>query len=120
MSKADKHLPKLSVNLLETILQNAADGITVQDSTGKIVYANIAAAQLSGFNSVEAFITASSKNVIEKFHIKDALGNPFPPENFPGRRVLNGESYAEAVVRFHYPRKKREQWAVIKATPVYA
>jgi PAS domain S-box-containing protein len=37
---------------LELVTMGAADGITIQDSNGGLVYANLAAARLSGYGSV--------------------------------------------------------------------
>lgn len=110
---------QFSVELLDTILQNAADGITVQNVEGKIIYANKVAAKLSGYTSVKTFINSSSRNFIQKFHVQDENGKPFPRERLPGRRVINGEPYAEAIVRFYYPRGKKEQWSQIKSTPIF-
>src|SRR5688500_4948804 len=44
--------------ILALVTVGAADGITIQDPQGRLVYANLAAARLSGYDSVEAFLGA--------------------------------------------------------------
>ena len=44
---------------LELVTVGAADGITIQDARGALVYANLAAARLSGYGSVDEFMAAA-------------------------------------------------------------
>ena len=43
---------------LELVTIGAADGITIQDAEGRVVYANLAAARISGYGSVDEFLAA--------------------------------------------------------------
>src|SRR4029077_3332015 len=43
---------------LQAIVQAVADGITVQEPGGRVVFATAAAARLSGYPSAEAFLAA--------------------------------------------------------------
>src|SRR6185369_11331564 len=85
---------------LAAILQGVADGITVQDMTGRLLYANGAAAQLIGYPSAQALLQAPVQEAMSHFSLKDAAGKPFPSMQLPGWRALQGEQEPEALVRF--------------------
>ena len=55
-----------SRNQLEVILQGVADGITVQDPRGKIVYANGAALHMIGYSTQDELITAPPGEIFEQ------------------------------------------------------
>ncbi len=100
------------------ILETMADGITIQDKTGRIIFANKVAAKISGFTTVEEFLKTSTQEIVKKFDGKDIIGNAYNLENFPGRQILKGKNYAEDLVGFTYTKKKTENWAIIKSTPI--
>lgn len=97
----------------------AADGITIQDPQGRLVYANLAAARLSGYDSVEAFLGAEPMERLAHWQILTEDGHPFPVEDLPGRRVLVGETEAEAVLRVRDRQDGREFWSLVKATATF-
>ena len=83
---------RASRDQLEAILDGVADGVTAQDATGKMVYANEAALELLGFPSVKAIQAVPIRYVLSRFEIFDEDGEPFPPDRLPGRQALMGES----------------------------
>jgi PAS domain S-box-containing protein len=104
---------------LEAILRGVADGITAQDSTGRIIYANDAAARMIGFTSARDLAEVSIQRVMERFELLDEAGNPFPLEGLPGRRALAGEEGAEDILRFRVLATGEERWATVKAMPIF-
>jgi signal transduction histidine kinase len=84
-----------SKDQLEAILRGVADGITAQDPTGKIIYANETAARLVGSSSAKELVEAPREEVMGRFELLDAEDNPLPLEKLPGRRALAGEESAE-------------------------
>jgi PAS domain S-box-containing protein len=103
---------------LAVILQGVADGITVQDPTGRLIYANDAAARICGYPSGAAMVQAPPGDWQQKFAIMDPAGTPLPIAQFPGRRALLGESEAETVVRFRRVATGDERWSTVRATPI--
>jgi PAS domain S-box-containing protein len=103
---------------LEIILRGVADGITAQDPSGELIYANDAAARIVGFPTAEAFVKAPVREVMQRFELADETGRPLSLEDLPGRKALQGES-AEALLRFREVATGRERWSVISATPVF-
>lgn len=115
---SDPPLPDAE-EILALVTGGAADGITIQDAQGRLVYANLAAAQLSGYESVEAFLGAEPTERLAHWQILTEDGDPFPVEDLPGRRVLVGETEAEAVLRVRDRRDEREFWSLVKATATF-
>ena len=100
------------------ILACIAEGVTVQDASGRVVYANDAAARLSGFESGEELVAGSPADTLRRFKLLDQDGQPFLPERLPGRLVLRGENAPETIVRFRPSGGGKDQWALINSTPV--
>src|SRR5918992_2508518 len=100
---------------LEAILRGVADGITAQDATGRIIYANDAAARIIGYPSARDLAEVSIQKVMESFELLDEQGRPFPIERPPGRRALSGEEGADEVLRFSVLATGEEHWAIVKA-----
>ncbi|MEO8177578.1 MAG: ATP-binding protein [Deltaproteobacteria bacterium] len=85
---------------LQVVLGGITDGITMQDHTGKLVYANAAAARIVGFPTAQALLDAPIEEVLRRFELFDASGAPFPPERLPNRAVFAGQRPEQALVSF--------------------
>jgi PAS domain S-box-containing protein len=103
---------------LRLVFQGIAEGILVQDREGRVVLANDTAASMCGFASAAEMIAAPMADVICRFDIFDEAGAPFPLDQLPGRRALQGEERPEAVMRFRPRSNQAERWSVSKATPL--
>ena len=103
---------------LEIILRGVADGITVQDHAGQLVFANDGAARLTGFPSAETLLATPLPELMKHFDLCDESGEPFAPANLPGRRALAGEQSPEAVVKFRVKSTGEERWSLVRATPL--
>lgn len=104
---------------LEIITSSSPDGITIQDATGKLIYANDAAARMSGFASGRDMQRASIEEIVNRFELLDEGGLPLPVGELPGRRALGGEREPEAVVRFRHRSGGDDRWALVRATPLF-
>jgi PAS domain S-box-containing protein len=105
---------------LEVILQGVVDGIIVYDKNSQIIYANEAAAHMTGYPSVQDLREAQPLEPINRFRITDEQGRPFPFTQLPHRRVLAGEREAQAIIG--YTQKESgspEHWSLVKATSIY-
>ena len=104
---------------LQVILGGVTDGVTAQDWTGRLFYANEMAAKIVGYPSGKALVEAPLQEVMGRFEVLDEDGNPFPLDDLPGRRALRGEEGAEAVLRFRVLATGEERWSVVNAAPVF-
>jgi PAS domain S-box-containing protein len=103
---------------LAVFLDHVGDGVTVQDPSGRLVYANAAAAQALGFASAADFLAAPITDVLGRFALFDEDGQPFPVENLPGRRALQGEREAAVTLRFRVRETGEERWSIVRSSPV--
>ena len=60
-----------------------AEAVTVQDAGGRMVYANTAAAQLLGCDTVEELLATPATELAARFEITDADGDPVGFEALP-------------------------------------
>ena len=104
---------------LEIVLEGVADGITVQDRSGSIVFANSAAARICGFSSPDELLKTPPADVVARFEILDDQGRPFPPHEFPGRRVLAGERSSSVLLHVRERATGHDRWAAVRATAVF-
>ena len=104
---------------LQLVTLGAADGITIQDAKGALIYANLAAARISGYGSVEEFLAADPRERLAHWVMLTEDGEPFPIDELPGRRVLAGEPEAETVLRVRDRRNGHEFWSLVKATATF-
>ena len=101
---------------LETIMRTVDEGIIVQSPDGRLVYANDAAARTIGFESTADLLANERAETLARFDVLDALGDPMPPDDLPGRRALQGES-SERLVRYRIRATGEERWSVVRANP---
>ncbi len=107
-----------SADELLSILDGIADGITVQDAAGRLIYANPAAARLTGFDSPVKLVATPPGEILRGFALYDETGMMLPPEQLPGRKALQGAREEARLVRFKVLASGEERWSMIKAQPV--
>jgi PAS domain S-box-containing protein len=96
-----------------------SEGITVQDANGHLLFANDAAARLTGVASGEEMLRASAGDLVDRFELVDADGAPFPPERLPSRIVLTtGEATASEVLGFRRKGSNELRWSHVQSSPV--
>ncbi len=104
---------------LLAILNAVSDGITAQDPSGAVVYANDAAARLIGFASAEEFLAAPIEDVLSRFEILDDQGRPLAVDELPGRQALLGRT-AERTLCYRLRATGEERWSIIRSEPIFA
>ena len=109
---------RLALDKLNVVLSGVDEGITVQDGTGRLIYANELAARMSGFASPEEFLRAPLAVLLERIQMLGEDGRPFPLTELPGRVLFRGGTPKEQLVRFCGPQKGEERWAVVRANGV--
>jgi signal transduction histidine kinase/PAS domain-containing protein len=105
--------------LLHGMLAGIDDGFTVQDPTGKLIFANASAARLVGFESPEAMLSTPAAEILARFRIFGEDGAPFPLERLPSRALLEGEPRSTpVVVQYHPAGTEERRWSHVRAYPV--
>ena len=103
---------------LETILTNLTEAVTVQDSSGELVFANQAAADIMGASSPEELLATPVPEITARYWQFTEDGEPFPPDAYPGRRALAGERPDPVVLRQVDRATHEERWVRLNATPI--
>ncbi|MEY4581546.1 MAG: Sensor histidine kinase TmoS [Pseudomonadota bacterium] len=107
-----------SVAKLEGVLHSVTDGITVQSAEGQLIFANDAAARITGFPSAQALLAAPTTETITGFEVLNPDGSPYPLAELPGRIVLQGRPAAERLLRFRILATGIERWTLVRATGI--
>ncbi|HEY0323421.1 MAG TPA: PAS domain S-box protein [Pyrinomonadaceae bacterium] len=108
-----------SRNQIEIILQGVAESITAQDTEGKLIYANDAAARSLGFQSARELMEHPMQELIQRFELLDESGQSFPREQLPGRIALKEGRAASAIICYRSVKTGEDRWSFIKSTPVF-
>ncbi len=108
----------LSQDQLAVILEGVADGITVQDTSGRLLYANTAAARLMGSSNGMEILETPLNELMSRFILMDEAGIIYNLENLPGRRAMKGEIGTSEALRYLVKATGEERWATVKATPI--
>jgi PAS domain S-box-containing protein len=103
---------------LETVLERAADAITVQGPDGQLLYANHSAAMTMGFETATELLRTPFPRLVERFELLAEDGSELPWSALPSRRALAGETGPPSVVRFRRRDSGLEHWSLVQATPV--
>jgi PAS domain S-box-containing protein len=103
---------------LEIVLEGVADGITVQDRSGRIVFANAAAAKMCGFATGEELMSTPPAEIVARFAMLDAEGKPLAADDLPGRRVLAGHPPTSSLIHVREHMTGREWWVLLRANAV--
>ena len=105
---------------LGIILQGVTDGIIVYDKDNHIIYANEAAAQITGYASIQDLQQERPPEDIIRHTLTDEQGQPFPIAHLPHRQVLAGEREAQATIGYSQKADGPPQhWSLVKASPIY-
>jgi PAS domain S-box-containing protein len=100
----------------ERILGALSEAVTVNDVTGRVVWANEAAVALLGAESLEEVLAAEPGELAARFEITGADGEPVALDDLPGQRAVAGESSAVLLTRSVHRATGRELWLQTKAT----
>jgi PAS domain S-box-containing protein len=103
--------------LFRIVLQGTDLGVTVQDPSGRLVYANGAAARLVGFAAPSELLAAPPAELLARFNLMTFEGTPVSPDQLPGRAVLQGGLPEEMRLRFKILGTTEERWSVVRAVP---
>ena len=100
---------------LEVILKNIADAVTAQDATGKIIYANEAAAVASGYKSIDEMLVAPPLDYLNKFEIADETGSELQPGELPGKLVVGTANQKQLILKSTNKATRQVSWIKIRS-----
>ena len=104
--------------VLDVLFRHASEAVTVQDRSGRLLYANDPAAQLVGFAKGPELVAAPIEQVVGLFELVDRTGALLEFDDLPGRRVLDGEPFVEEVVGYRRKGTRTAKWSRVHASPI--
>ena len=114
-----ENFPKISQEQLSVVLSRIAEGVTVQDREGRLIYANDLAVHWLGFENQEVLLRTPITTITAKYELFDEQGTPFPLERLPGRRALDGAGEVSETIHFRISATGEEHWLMVSASSVY-
>ena len=106
--------PEIAIAILDSV----ADGVTVQNAEGRLIYANDAAARMSGLSSGEEMVRTPPSEILTRYELLDELGRPIDASKLPGRIALLERRESEAVVGWRDKRTASVRWSIVRAAPL--
>ena len=119
LSGAESELRR-SRDELQAILDGVADAVTAQGRGSHLVFANQAAVESFGYDSIEELLATPAGEIAQRFEFYTEDGDPFPVEQLPGRKALMGDPAPDAALtRFRLKGTGHWRWVRVKALPVF-
>ncbi|HLB22177.1 MAG TPA: SpoIIE family protein phosphatase [Solirubrobacteraceae bacterium] len=104
---------------LAVILDSLAEAVTIRARNNHLVYANQAALDRLGFDSVAALRAADPQALMQPYDTTDELGNEISLDDLPSVQLLRGEENPEPLLMRSVDRSSGEEsWVLLKATAV--
>jgi serine phosphatase RsbU (regulator of sigma subunit)/PAS domain-containing protein len=104
---------------LQSIMGGLASAVTVMDATGRIVYANDAAASLLKARNPEELYLAEPGELMDRFVVETEDGAPVRLDDLPALRALAGDRNAPPMlVRNVVKAIGEERWLHNRITPI--
>jgi signal transduction histidine kinase len=104
---------------LAVILEGIADGVTVLNPSGQLIYANDTGARIIGYPNAPALMATPVPDIMRKFEVYDESGQPLPYEELPGYYSLRGQQSPPKVIRFRVVETGEERWSMVTSQPVF-
>src|SRR5205807_5727387 len=90
------------------------------DLDSHIIYANEAAARMTGSASVQAMLETPPTGIAERYELIDEQRQPFSHSRLTHARVLAGERDRKSVVGYkNTATGQPERWSLVKSSPVF-
>ncbi len=103
---------------LDAVLAGLAEAVTVVDRDGRTIFANRAAADLLGVESVDDVVNAPPGAILSRFLVTDEHGNQLSLEAMPARRLLAGKDASPLLVRNVVRATGEERWLIVRASAI--
>jgi PAS domain S-box-containing protein len=104
--------------VLDILFRHASEAVTVQDRSGRLLYANDEAARIVGFSTGAELVSTPPAEIVGRFEMIDRSGAPLALDSLPGRRVMAGAPVAEADIGYRRPGSPRVRWSRVRASPI--
>ena len=96
------------------LLETLGEAITIRDPQNNLVYANRAAIEHLGFDSLEELQRHSLDSIMADYVVHDEHGQPLSMRDVPSVRLLRGEPAEPLLMRTVHRRTGKARWQLLK------
>jgi PAS domain S-box-containing protein len=101
----------------QDLFDNISQGVIYQDVVGKIIFANPAAEQITGWTFDQM---QSQPSMAVRWKTLRGDGSPFPIEDHPGKRAIrSGQAVKDVLMGMENPLAGSYRWALVSAYPEF-
>jgi serine phosphatase RsbU (regulator of sigma subunit) len=111
-------IPVGELERLWVIVDALAEAVTIRGTDDHLIYANQAALDRLGFNSVEQLRVADPRALMGPYETLAEDGSEIRMEDLPSVRLLRGEEPEPLLMRSVHRASGEEQWVLLKAAAV--
>lgn len=101
-----------------TILDNLAEAVTIREPDGQLVYANRAALESMGFDTLEAFRATPAGAIFNDYVVQDEHGGLVTMADIPSVRLLAGEGAEPLLLGVTNRSTGVRKWLLLKSAPI--
>jgi len=103
---------------MDAVMSNLSEAVLVHDATGKMVFANSAAAEFLGYDSPETLLDAPREEVLSRYLILDEEGLALPERAAITSRMSRGMLPWHDVLRIVSPSTGEEHWVILHSVAI--
>jgi PAS domain S-box-containing protein len=103
------------LEMLETAMQQVADGVIVVDRAGRFLFWNGAARKILGMDPLD--VPPREWSSAYGCFLPDKV-TPYPPDQLPLARAMRGEHVREAEVFIRHPHERGGTWISVNSAPL--
>jgi PAS domain S-box-containing protein len=102
----------------DAIVGSLSDPVTIRDRSDRIVYANRAALQHLGFESLDELTKTPPVDIMDEYVVRREGGADVTMDDIPSVRLLRGEESEPLLIRTVHRRTGAQRWNLLKSAPV--
>ena len=102
----------------EAVVGSFGDPVTIRDRQDRIIYANAAALEVLGFESVEQLSVTPPDDIMSDYIVSGDDGSPVVMEDIPSVRILRGLRADPLLIRTIHRQTGAQRWQLLKSAPL--
>ena len=102
----------------QAVVGSFSDPVTIRDRQDRIVYANRAALQTLGFDSVQQLRLTPPADIMADYIVSGDDGRPVAMEDIPSVRILRGQPAEPLLIRTIHRQTGAQRWQLLKSAPL--
>jgi PAS domain S-box-containing protein len=102
----------------EAVVGSFSDPVTIRDRQDRIVYANRAALESLGFDSIDQLRVTPPEDIMADYIVTGDDGRPVAMDDIPSVRILRGQRAEPLLIRTIHRQTGAQRWQLLKSAPL--